>query len=79
MNYSAINESYIDELRQRGIAEVPAERDYFNEMGDNVGQRSSDQVDEYWKDNVRSGGRNTNFSHSANVNYTFDTKFRYKR
>ena len=75
MNYSAINESYIDELRQRGIAEVPAERDYFNEMGDNVGQRSSDQVDEYWKDNVRSGGRNTNFSHSANVNYTLPLKY----
>ena len=74
MTYSAMNESYIDELRQRGIAEIPAQRDYFNEMGENVGQRNRAEVDDYWKDNVRSGGRNTNFSHSANVNYTLPFK-----
>jgi len=74
LNYSAINESYIDELRQRGIAETPEDRDFYNEMGENVGQRSSDEVGEYWRDNARSGGRNTNFSHSANVNYTLPFK-----
>ncbi len=75
MTFSAINESYIDELRQRGIAEVPENRPYYNERGDSIGLRSSAEVKEYWQDNLRSGGRNTNYSHSASVNYTLPFKY----
>ncbi|NNE14824.1 MAG: cell surface protein SprA [Saprospiraceae bacterium] len=75
MTYSALNESYIDEIRQRGIADDPEARDFYNERGDNIGQRSRAEVKDYWQDNLKEGGRNTNFSHSANVNYTLPLKF----
>lgn len=74
MTFSALNESYVDELRQRGIAETPEMRPYYNEKGDSIGLRSSAEVQEYWQDNLRSGGRNTNYSHQAAVNYTLPFK-----
>lgn len=74
LNFSAVNESYVDELRQRGISETPETRDYYDERGQMVGQRSREEVKEYWQDNLRSGGRNTNYSHNASVNYTLPFK-----
>lgn len=75
MTFSALNESYVDELRQRGIAETPENRPYYNEKGDSIGLRSSQEVKEYWQENLRSGGRNTNYNHQASVNYTLPFKY----
>ncbi len=75
ITFSALNESYIDELRQRGIAEVPENRPFYNERGDSIGLRSSQEVKDYWQDNLRSGGRNTNYNHQASVNYTLPFKY----
>lgn len=75
MTFSAINESYIDELRQRGIAENPESRPYYNEKGDSIGLRSRQEVKDYWQENLVSGGRNTNYAHSASVNYTLPFKY----
>lgn len=75
MNFSALNESYVDELRQRGISEQLENRPYYNERGDSIGLRSSAEVKEYWQENLRSGGRNTNYSHNASINYTLPFKY----
>ena len=75
LNFSAINESYVDELRQRGIAVDPESRPYYNERGDSIGLRSASEVRDYWQDNLRGGGRNTNYNHNASVNYTVPMKY----
>ena len=85
LNFSANNVSYIDELRQTGIAESPELRDwkgFENDANNNlVVSDFTDRVNgdptfvnEYWKENLRSGGRNTNYDHNLSVNYTVPTR-----
>ncbi len=86
INYSAQNTSYIDEARQSGISDTPQNRDWFA-FRDNDGDGFLEQtdvtsdvaadpnfVDNYWKDNLRSGGRNTDYGHNFSANYTVPTK-----
>ena len=85
INYSAQNISYIDEIRQTGIAATPAERDWqaYRENADGflvVDDFTSD-VDanpdlprDYWRQNLGRGGRNTDYNHNVAVSYTLPTK-----
>ncbi len=76
INFSAFNESYIDELRQVGVAETPEARPWVNEFGKEV-DVSSDPgiVKKYWTDNLKSFGRNTNYNHNLSVNYSLPLKY----
>ncbi|MBT8229672.1 MAG: cell surface protein SprA, partial [Bacteroidia bacterium] len=76
VNFSAFNESYIDELRQIGVAETPEQRPWVDEFGNEV-DISSDpgQVKRYWQDNLRDFGRNTNYNHNLSVNYSLPFKY----
>ncbi len=85
INYSAQNISYIDEIRQTGIAATPAERDWqaYRENDDGflvVDDFTSDVESnpnlpsEYWKENLGRGGRNTDYNHNVAVSYTLPTK-----
>ena len=85
LNFSANNTSYIDEARQVGIAETPEERDWIAFQQDASGSFRKDTVtqqvaanpnfvNDYWKQNLRNGGRNTNYDHNLSVNYTVPTK-----
>ena len=76
INYSAFNEAYIDELRQVGVAANPDDRPWVDEFGNEV-DVSSDPgiVRDYWQDNIRDFGRNTNFNQNVSVNYTLPMKY----
>ncbi len=86
INFTAFNESYIDEARQTGIAETAEDREWFaftdNGSGNLIKSNVTAEVaadplypSRYWKDNLKSGGRNTNYDHSLNVNYTLPMKY----
>jgi len=74
MTFAAENRSIIDELRQIGIAETPEEREWVDEKGISRSVDSREQVQNYWKDNLSSGGRNANYNHQIALNYTLPTK-----
>ena len=86
LTFSAFNESYIDEARQEGIAATPAERPWFAFQDNGSGNLVKTEVTteantnetfakDYWKDNLRSGGRNTHYDHSIALNYTLPLKY----
>ncbi len=84
LNFSANNVSYIDEVRQVGIAENLEDRDYkaFIDNGNGLEletvnadvANNPNYVKDYWRNNLRNGGRNTNYDHNISVNYTLPTK-----
>jgi len=85
-NLSAQNIAYIDEARPTGIADDPADRNWFAFRdvdgdgfleADNVTAQVNsdpDYVKNYWKDNLKSGGRNTEYNHNIAVSYSLPTK-----
>lgn len=76
VNFSAFNESYIDELRQIGVAETPEARPWVDEFGNEVDVTSDPgMVKRYWQDNLRDFGRNTNYNHNLSVNYALPLKY----
>ncbi len=74
-NFSATNESYIDELRQIGIEENPDDRVWVNQLKDTISNVTADSARSYWRDNLKSGGRNTNYTHNASLNWTVPIKY----
>ena len=74
MNLVAENRSIIDELRQTGIAANPADRQWVDENGAFQTVSNDQQVKDYWMDNLRDGGRNTDYNHQLSLNYTLPTK-----
>lgn len=84
MNFSALNESYIDELRQIGIADTPENREWVDEFGKAANDQGENYTDlvrgdsnaekEYRRNNLRNFGRNTNYSHQLSLNYTLPMK-----
>ena len=86
INFDAFNESYIDEVRQTGIAATAAERPYIAFVDNGTGflekqdvtnsvNTTPDFVEDYWKDNLRSGGRNTAYDHSIGVTYKLPIRY----
>ena len=74
MNFVAENRSIIDELRQTGIAANTADREWVDERGNFTTVSDDQQVQDYWIDNLREGGRNTDYNHQLSLNYTLPTK-----
>jgi len=78
LSFTASNQSVIDEYRQVGIAADPADRDWVNERGDNVTEvvnnGGSDAVSEYWRDNLRKGGRVKDYNHNLGLTYNVPFK-----
>jgi len=84
LNFSAFNESTIDELRQIGIAKTPEDRPWVDEFGaksNSDGESFTDLVNDnpnaatdYRRNNLRGFGRNTDYNHQLSVNYTLPTK-----
>jgi len=74
--FVAENRSIIDELRQSGIKENPANRDWYDERGAlKTAEVTGDQfVKDYWMNNLKDGGRNTNYNHQLAINYDLPTK-----
>ena len=72
MTFTAENRSVIDELRLTGIG---SEQTWLDERGEEqfVSQGRQETKD-YWQDNFRDGGRNTDYSHQLGLNYTLPTK-----
>ncbi len=84
LNFDAFNVSYIDEVRQVGIAETAENRPWVAFAEDSRGyltkQDFSDDatpefVENYWKDNLKNGGRNTNYDHSIGVTYKLPIRY----
>ncbi len=84
VNFSAFNESYIDELRQVGIADTPDERDLVDQFGrksnaagqsySDLAQQDANFLDNYRRENLRGLGRNTNYDHQLSINYNLPIK-----
>ena len=85
LNFNAVNSSYIDELRQVGIAANAADRDWVDEFGNKSNANGelysdliasdADFVNRYRSDNLRGFGRNTDYNHQLAVNYTLPLKY----
>jgi len=85
LNFSAFNTSYIDELRQIGIAPTLDARPWVDQFGNetnNAGLNYSDEIGgnpdfakSYRNDNLRGFGRNTDYNHQISLNYTVPTKY----
>jgi len=86
LNFSAFNESYIDEARQIGIAATAEDRKWeaFQDNGNgflvatdvtNQVEQDADFTKDYWKDNLRNGGRNTAYDHSIGLSYKVPIKY----
>lgn len=81
INYSAFNESYIDELRETGIGN----KTWIDETGQTVNEDGLAYNDlvaddpgfvrDYWQANLRDLGRNTNYNQNVQVNYTLPLKY----
>jgi len=85
LNFSAFNSSYIDELRQVGIAEDAESRPWVDEFGrktnangetySDIIDNNPDFADQYRSDNLKQLGRNTDYNHQLSVNYTLPLKY----
>jgi cell surface protein SprA len=77
LTFNATNESVIDEYRQVGISADPVDRDWVDEVGQDVTaevRANPDAVKDYRNDNLRDFGRNKNYSHNLQVSYTVPMK-----
>ncbi len=74
LTFAAENRSIIDELRQTGIATQPEDRDWVDEKGISREVNDMQEVESYWRENLMSGGRNSNYNHQLALNYTLPTK-----
>lgn len=64
--------SIVDELRQAGIKVNPADRDWFNEFGQNVTPSVNDDpnyVRDYRNENIRNLGRPKTYNHLVSLSY----------
>ena len=86
LNFDALNKSYIDEARQVGIEDTPEARPWlaFTEVGNGILETTdvTDQVnsnpnfvEDYWKTNLRSGGRNTDYNHAIGLSYKLPLRY----
>ncbi len=76
-NFDAKNRAVIDELRRTGISSNPDDRALVDERGKTSGDDGSyttDDVDPYWKENLYSGGRNKEYTHTFDVTYNVPLK-----
>ena len=80
-----MNSSYIDELRQVGIAADADSRPFVDEFGRDTDangesyssliERNPNFANEYKNDNLRSFGRNTGYNHQISINYSLPLKY----
>jgi len=71
-NYKANVTAIVDELRQVGIADDPADRDWVNERGVSFNDEvlaNPDAVDDYRNANLRRFGRSKSFNHQFGATY----------
>jgi len=78
-NFKARAESIVDELRQQGIAETAADRNWFDENGNrldfggvnnpDLNDTVKDSVDNYRANNFRTLGRSKNYNHNIAASY----------
>jgi cell surface protein SprA len=72
INYRANSMSIVDELRQVGIADDPADRGWVNEFGEDFTQRVTDEPrlpNQYRNDNIMRLGRSRNFTQRISGQY----------
>lgn len=74
-NFKAQSSSIVDELRQIGIANDPADRPWVNERGDTIAVNNLSDVDEYRNNNLRQLGRNKNYKHNFGIQYTLPIRY----
>ncbi len=86
LRFNAVNSSFIDELRQVGIEDTAAARDWEDENGSGIydlsGRTYNDEISDnpdfvrdYWRNNLWDGGRDKNYSHQINLNYTLPIRY----
>ena len=78
VRFNATNQSFIDELRQVGINNVAEDRDWQDETGldrSNEVTSDADFVQDYWRDNLRAGGRNRTYDHAIQASYTLPIRY----
>ncbi len=85
LKFNAVNSSFIDELRQVGIADTAEARSWEDEEGKSAAENginytnevnnNPDYVTEYWKNNLWDGGRDKNYGHQINLNYTLPIRY----
>jgi cell surface protein SprA len=76
-NFRANSTSLVDELRQVGIKDNPADRDWVNERGEDVTEsviRDPGFVNNYRNNNLSRLGRSKNYRHNLSVNYRLPFK-----
>ena len=75
--YKANASAIVDELRQVGIADVPSNRDWVTESGENVTSEvdaNPNFVSEYRNQNLRDLGRSKNYDHNITATYSLPFK-----
>lgn len=76
-NFRANSTSLVDELRQVGIEDNPADRNWVNERGEDVTEsvrRDPGFVSAYRNNNLRRLGRSKNYRHNISLNYRLPFK-----
>ena len=73
MSFNANVFALVDELRQTGIANTAADRNWVNEYGEDYTTRVRDNADvvkDYRVNNIKDLGRTKNYRHNLNLTYT---------
>ncbi|MBC7884469.1 MAG: cell surface protein SprA, partial [Saprospiraceae bacterium] len=76
-NFRANSTSIIDQVRQSGIADTAEDRDWFDELGNNVTQNVIDDPTyptSYRNRNIKKLGRSKNYAHNVSLNYKIPFK-----
>lgn len=78
IRFNATNQSFVDELRQVGIADLADDRQWEDENGIDRTidvDDNADFVQDYWRDNLRAGGRNRTYDHAIQASYTLPIRY----
>jgi len=77
--FKAKASSLVDELRQVGIANTAAERDWADETGSKINAEGEAydalQADDYRNNNLRNLGRSKNYNHNVGLQYTLPIRY----